>query len=1046
MDTLLKHGSHNQASHNPHKGGTSDLPEGWSRRDTKAELRQRIGEWARSDEERERLVGERDTWDVYDGPNGSKVIVDRNANIPASAVKEQLETVATLQSIAPVNRLQVEIADRAFEGEGMPASVKGMTKLHGEVIYLRPTAVTEGVDHSNGQLMPAFQGKPQLYSTVHEYGHVLDKRSAATAREDHDNVFLTSNQGGASRYAYDGDAEGNRGREAFAEAWTGWVSSTGQSTKPFVRYFADKYQWDAGGDGRPPSAGFAKQEADVFLADTFTAEGAVVRPAGAIIEAEGVAKSVIVAFEPGLRPVLKHGDHDQSSHGRRGGGGSSLKLDGTVAQSIVERVRANGGLSVNMVDGSEPTKGYMVAMGGSKGAIMDADEFYDPVRGPEALGSFMKSNRELSEGSYLGLWHNQADGKVYLDVSENIMDQATAITAGRERDQISIWDVANFEEIDTGGTGAVGKAVAGSETAGPEEYDGSGDRRIRKDAVGEVRGRGVVVFFEPGLRPVLKHGSHDQSAHGRRGGGSGQRFTPGDTGPAAEAARRRELTDVPGRYTPSGSETMPDRPSPPPAGRREGAKTWTEEYADQRDAIANALVNGDFDSLNIAPSRLAQSLGAAQGAVMRRIDRVAERVGIKRRKRWSFTEDEATRLRESYYEKYGRPGWMDKAVRRIRKHLGGAHDQKSHGRGGGGSGWGDRQKEIDAMASAGPSRESLEGGVSGGMSDDELRERISEDFAESIEEDARTYVEERMADEGWVDNSDDPDYEEPLIGKTYQEEFDERLEDVRSEVTDSYVDNYGEEYRNQATEDLGLDADSFNEVYGTSHTGMTPDGREVTLQAQVENVYVNKWDESIDVDGTIYDADGNWAGEFQRKFSRDDSGDMVVEHALLRIEDDYQGTGFSKVFNRTAENYYISHGVDKVDIHAALDVGGYAWAKQGFDWAPKGGATGNVKRQFDEVLDNPSLPGSVRRSGVELRARLDLPSSDPDYPTPREVASWGYVQGASTWPGKQTLLGSDWYGQKSLTPSGPRQSTTQQEAAAAVAELPGQMAFPGVVP
>jgi hypothetical protein len=432
------------------------------------------------------------------------------------------------------------------------------------------------------------------------------------------------------------------------------------------------------------------------------------------------------------------------------------------------------------------------------------------------------------------------------------------------------------------------------------------------------------------------------------------------------------------------------------------------------------------------------------GRVERRITRVAERVGIKRKKRWGFTDDEARSLRESYYEKYGRPSWMDKS---LRKHLGGAHDQKAHGRGGGGaSGWGDRQKEIDAMASAGPSRDALEGGVSGGMSDDELRERISEDFAESIDEDARTYVEERMADEGWVDNSDDPDYEEPLIGKTYQEEFDERLEDVRSEVTDSYVDNYGEEYRNQATEDLGLDADSFNEVYGTGHTGMTPDGREITLQASVENVYVNKWDESIDVDGTIYDADGNWAGEFQRKFSRDESGDMVVEHALLRIEGDYQGTGFSKVFNRTAENYYISHGVNKVDIHAALDVGGYAWAKQGFDWAPKGGATSNVKRQFDEVLDNPSLPASVRRSGANLRSRLDLPSSDPDYPTPREVASWGYVQGASTWPGKQTLLGSDWYGQKSLTPSGPRQSTTQQDPAAAVAELPGQMALPGVIP
>lgn len=195
--------------------------------------------------------------------------------------------------------------------------------------------------------------------------------------------------------------------------------------------------------------------------------------------------SVTLAFEPGLRPVLKHGSHDQKAHGRRGGG-SSMTMGEGVASSIVDRVRANGGLSVNMIDGSEPTSGFMVAKGGTKGAIVDADEFYDPVRGPEALGSFLKTYRDdLTGGSYLGLWHNQADGKVYLDVSDNIMDRATAIREGRKRDQISIWDVTNFEEIDTGGSGQLGKSASGDPTAGHLEDDGPGDRRLRKDSVGE---------------------------------------------------------------------------------------------------------------------------------------------------------------------------------------------------------------------------------------------------------------------------------------------------------------------------------------------------------------------------------------------------------------------------------------------------------------------------------------------------------------------------------------------------------------------------------
>lgn len=180
---------------------------------------------------------------------------------------------------------------------------------------------------------------------------------------------------------------------------------------------------------------------------------------------------------------------------------STLTLDAGLSQSITDRVRENGGLSVSMVDGSEPTEGFMVAKGGKQSAVLDADEFYDPARGYQALSSFLQANRELSQGAYLGLWDNSAgDGKVYLDVSENIMDREAAILAGRERDQISIWDVANFEEIDTGGTGKVGKAVAGSKTARPIQDVRPGDRRVRIGPMGKTRGEEILVGFEPGRR------------------------------------------------------------------------------------------------------------------------------------------------------------------------------------------------------------------------------------------------------------------------------------------------------------------------------------------------------------------------------------------------------------------------------------------------------------------------------------------------------------------------------------------------------------------
>jgi hypothetical protein len=217
----------------------------------------------------------------------------------------------------------------------------------------------------------------------------------------------------------------------------------------------------------------------------------------------------------GLSLVIeKHGTHDQKTHGNWATGAS---MGEGVASSILERVKANGGLSVNMVDGSEPTSGYMVAKGSQYGSIASEADFYDPVKGPKILADYMKKNKsDLATGkNYLGLWHNTADGQVYLDISENIQDVDTARTLGAERDQISIWDVANFAEIETGGTGNVGK-TRGSETARHLEDDGRGNRPVRPTTLGKIGKALKVIRFEAGLIPVLKHdaGGHDQASHG----------------------------------------------------------------------------------------------------------------------------------------------------------------------------------------------------------------------------------------------------------------------------------------------------------------------------------------------------------------------------------------------------------------------------------------------------------------------------------------------------------------------------------------------------
>jgi hypothetical protein len=224
----------------------------------------------------------------------------------------------------------------------------------------------------------------------------------------------------------------------------------------------------------------------------------------------------IIYFEPGLKPVIKFNpNHDEAGRFTTG-----TSMGAGVAQSILDRVKANGGLSVNMVDGSEPTSGYMVAKGTQYGTTVSAANFYDPSKGPQILLDYMKKNKsDLATGkNYLGLWHNTEDGNVYLDVSQNIQDKSTAISAGQSRNQISIWDVANFAEIQTGGTG-VAKQEDGSGGTADEHRgnDGFGIGSLRAENLGEVS-KTQIIRFAPGLKPIIKFNPY----HDERG-----RFTTG---------------------------------------------------------------------------------------------------------------------------------------------------------------------------------------------------------------------------------------------------------------------------------------------------------------------------------------------------------------------------------------------------------------------------------------------------------------------------------------------------------------------------------------
>jgi hypothetical protein len=233
--------------------------------------------------------------------------------------------------------------------------------------------------------------------------------------------------------------------------------------------------------------------------------------------------------------VIKHGTHDQKTHGSWATG-----LNPDVASKIMQFTREWGGLSINMKDGSMPTSGYMVAKPPEFGSIADEADFFDPVKGPKILADYMKTHRQdLGSGkNYLGTWLNE--GKVYLDVSENIQSKTDAAAVGRSRNQKAIWDVVNQQEIDTGGTGLVEKESQHGRVARHLEDDRRTDRRIRKADSRQTNS--IVIKFAPELKPILKHAEHDQQSHGNWASGEGGKYSAYGARAEAIAAREGAIT------------------------------------------------------------------------------------------------------------------------------------------------------------------------------------------------------------------------------------------------------------------------------------------------------------------------------------------------------------------------------------------------------------------------------------------------------------------------------------------------------------------------
>lgn len=166
----------------------------------------------------------------------------------------------------------------------------------------------------------------------------------------------------------------------------------------------------------------------------------------------------------------------------------------------------------------------------------------------------------------------------------------------------------------------------------------------------------------------------------------------------------------------------------------------------------------------------------------------------------------------------------------------------------------------------------------------------------------------------------------------------------------------------------------------------------------------------------VYNADGQWIGQAVRTIepSKKPGGKTRIYHNSFQLSPRAQGGGFSSRWLREMEDRYREQGIGEIAL-TTQDVGGYAWAKAGFDFSDRKEAR-VAASALTKLLNKKSVRDRLTQrqitDGQELIRRTLKPGEG--FPTPAEFAMLGWMPGLDTWVGKEAMLGTGWHGVKEL--------------------------------
>ncbi|WP_309501086.1 hypothetical protein [Saccharopolyspora gloriosae] len=224
------------------------------------------------------------------------------------------------------------------------------------------------------------------------------------------------------------------------------------------------------------------------------------------------------------------------------------------------------------------------------------------------------------------------------------------------------------------------------------------------------------------------------------------------------------------------------------------------------------------------------------------------------------------------------------------------------------------------------------------------------------------------------------------------------------------------------------------------------DGTYAGLRVDVHDVSVQS--DTIGVTGKIFDSSGSQVGNFTRDLHRTADG-LMANHRMLRLDEGVRAGGFARTFNESMEGWYRSSGVSAIKLHANIDVGSYAWARQGYDFAIQDQAVEKIrprlaveiskaKKELQELASYKSMPAGFERDAAErkfgsFRDEIDKAEElmgrfrvgHPNFPEPYDISDLfrpkGLEAGESkdiSWGGKRVFMepGKEigWHGVKVL--------------------------------